>query len=62
MKNLPTDYTVWFHLTNFGTAFKTVKAVDAVEAIELVKAPLVEKYGDNFEWQVSRVLPSSGPQ
>lgn len=57
MKHYPTDYTVWFWIKDFGFTSETVKAVDVVEAIELVKAPKVEKYGDDFEWLVHRVQP-----
>jgi hypothetical protein len=32
-----------------------VKARDVVEAIALVRAPLAEKYGNDFEWYVTSV-------
>jgi hypothetical protein len=55
MKPIKTYYTVWYYRENWGTGYATVKAHDVVQAIALVRAPLVEKYGDDIVWYVTRV-------
>lgn len=57
MKPPKTYYTVWYQREGWGTSYATVKAVDVVEAIALVRAPLEEKYGKDLIWYVSQVLP-----
>ena len=55
MKPIKMYYTVWYYREGWGASYATVKARDVVEAIALVRAPLVEKYGNDFEWYVTSV-------
>lgn len=56
MKPIKIYYTVWYTREGWGTSYATVKARDVVEAIALVRAPLAEKYGDDFQWYVTEVM------
>ena len=57
MNSKPENYIVWYWQENFGHSSATIQANDALEAAQSLKDSIVEKYGKELNFRITRVNP-----